>query len=101
MTTEADRTDALAALLTETEAAHGVYESTELNGVYDEQWPQWYAAYAVEHDIGALLGREVSAEELARTLSAAYQEFQATNPSTSEPWQAFVARRLVRRPESS
>jgi hypothetical protein len=95
MTTEADRTDAVEALLNETEAAHGAYESTELNGVYDEQWPQWYAGYAMEHGIGAVLDRDISAEELARTLSAAYQEFQATDPPADEPWQAFIARRLV------
>lgn len=28
--------------------AHGVHEKTELNGVYDEQWPEWYAAHMVE-----------------------------------------------------
>ena len=95
MTTEPDRTDAVEALLAETEAAHGNYESTELNGVYDEQWPEWYARYAVEHGIGALLDREISADELARTLSATYQEFQATDPRPTESWQAFIARRLV------
>jgi len=29
----------LAALLSETGAAHGVYEEGELNGVYDQSWP--------------------------------------------------------------
>jgi hypothetical protein len=32
----------------ETGAAHGVYEEGELNGVYDQNWPAWYAAYLVE-----------------------------------------------------
>lgn len=32
-------------LLNETAAAHGEYEKTELNGVFDEQWPEWYATY--------------------------------------------------------
>ena len=91
------RTDALEALLSETEAAHGAYESTELNGVYDEQWPEWYAAYAVEHGIGGLIGRDVGADELAQILAAAYDEFQATDPAPTEPWQAFIARRLVRK----
>jgi phosphoserine phosphatase len=26
-------------------AAHGEYETNELNGVYDEQWPEWYAEH--------------------------------------------------------
>ena len=26
-------------------AAHGIYEKTELGGVYDENWPQWYAQH--------------------------------------------------------
>lgn len=26
-------------------AAHGIHEAEELGGVYDEQWPEWYAEY--------------------------------------------------------
>jgi len=40
-----DRAAALERLLTEPSAAHGVYEKTELNGVYDEEWSRWYAGY--------------------------------------------------------
>jgi len=25
--------------------AHGIHEATELGGVYDEDWPQWYAEH--------------------------------------------------------
>ena len=25
--------------------AHGVYETEKLGGVYDQQWPQWYAEH--------------------------------------------------------
>lgn len=32
-------------LLEEAAAAHGVYETEQLNGVYDEEWPTWYAAH--------------------------------------------------------
>lgn len=60
-----DRADAVAALLVEAEQAHGVYEAAELNGVYDREWPGWYAAYAVEHGIGGLLGQEVEVEMAA------------------------------------
>lgn len=32
-------------LLTDAAAAHGVHETEDLGSVYDEQWPQWYAAH--------------------------------------------------------
>ena len=32
-------------LLQRTAAAHGRYERDELGSVYDENWPQWYAAF--------------------------------------------------------
>jgi hypothetical protein len=37
--------NAILGLLTEAAAAHGAYEAEELDGVYDEGWPQWYAAH--------------------------------------------------------
>jgi len=90
-----DRIPAIETLLAETEAAHGAYETTELNGVYDEQWPQWYAAYAVDHGIGAVLERDVTAGELAGILATAYQDFQATDPGPTDSWSTYVARRIV------
>jgi hypothetical protein len=90
-----DRMAALDALLGETEAAHGAYETTELNGVYDEQWPQWYAAYAVEHGIGEIVGREVSVEELRDLLTAGWSELQQADPRPSEPWTTSLARRFA------
>lgn len=32
-------------LLRSAAAAHGVYEETELGGVYDQDWPRWYAEH--------------------------------------------------------
>jgi hypothetical protein len=26
-------------------SAHGVHEAEDLAGVYDQQWPEWYAAH--------------------------------------------------------
>ena len=46
---------AIAALLTETETAHGVYETNVLGGVFDEEWPTWYAAYLLDHGLRDLL----------------------------------------------
>jgi len=38
-------TTVLLAALTDAARAHGVYEETELAGVYDENWPHWYARH--------------------------------------------------------
>jgi hypothetical protein len=90
-----DRNEALVALLAETEAAHGAYEATELNGVYDEDWPRWYAGYAVDHGIGAALGHPVTADELARFLSRIWDEFEGIEPTPTESWRAYTARRIA------
>ena len=90
-----DRIAALEALLAETEAAHGAYESTELNGVYDQEWPRWYGAYAVEHGIGEIVDRPVSAGELAEFLTLSWSELQQTDPKPSEPWTTSFARRIA------
>ena len=36
-----DTEKAIAALLRETETAHGAYETTVLGGAFDEEWPAW------------------------------------------------------------
>ena len=35
----------LLGLLKQAAAAHGVHEQEDLGGVYDEAWPEWYAAH--------------------------------------------------------
>jgi hypothetical protein len=93
MTTQSS--DALARLLTEAEAAHGVYETNELGGVYDQDWPRWYATYAVDHGIGPLVGRELDADDLAGLLTRAWGEFSALDPRPEEPWVSWTARWLL------
>ena len=90
-----DRVGALEALLGEAESAHATYESTELGGVYDTEWPRWYAEYAVSHGIGALLGRDVKDGEVAEALTMAWTEYEASQPAPDEPWTPFIARRLA------
>ena len=87
-------TDALERLLGETEGAHGVYETTELGGAYDQEWPRWYAAYAVAHGIGSVMAREISADELADLLIRAWGELSALDPRPDEPWASWTARWL-------
>jgi hypothetical protein len=89
-----ERTRALQALLSETGDAHGAYETAELGGVYDEAWPQWYAAYAVEHGIGRILGRDIGVDELAELLTTSWRESQAAGGS-SGTWAADTARRIA------
>lgn len=90
-----DSVAAITALLIESEQAHGVYESTELGGVYDEDWPRWYAAYAVEHGIGALVGHDVTEADLATFLASSYDDFRRMEPTPTEPWAAYLARRIA------
>ena len=53
MTAETDR-DIVLRLLKETAAAHGTFEAEQLGGVYDAEWPEWYATYFTQrlHDEG-------------------------------------------------
>jgi hypothetical protein len=88
-TTEA----ALARLLGATLAAHGAYETAELGGVYDRQWPAWYARYLAEHGIGALLERAVTTEAVAAQLAECDEADKRESPATGRP--DFYARRRL------
>jgi hypothetical protein len=88
-------TEAIAKLLEETEAAHGAYETAELNGVYDQDWAQWYASYAVEHGLGDLLGRPADADSLAALLSDGFAAFEREDPRPTEGWAAYLAQRIA------
>jgi hypothetical protein len=87
--------DRIAALLVETGEAHGRYEAAELDGVYDQQWPQWYAAYAVEHGIGDLVGHPVTTEHLAAFLATTNLDLEGIEPELREPWATYTARRIA------
>ena len=90
-----DRTEAVTALLVQTMEAHGKYEETELNGVYDQEWARWYAAYAVEQGIGSLIGHDVTADELRQFLANSNDDFKRAEPTPSESWQSYTARRIT------
>ena len=92
---ERDRIEALNALLVETEEAHGVFELAELKGAYDQDWPRWYAAYAVEHGLGELVGHAVTIDQLAGLLASTNAEFEPMEPKPSETWAAYTARRIA------
>jgi hypothetical protein len=90
-----DRVGAIEALLTRTEEAHGAYEMAELNGVYDEDWARWYAAYAVDHGLGGLVGHDVNADRLGTFLSEAFAAFEREDPKPAAPWAAYIAERIA------
>jgi hypothetical protein len=91
----ADPTDAIEALLVEAQEAHGAFETTELNGVYDEQWPAWYSAYAVDHGLGTVLVREVTAEQLAEFLARTNEDLERSDPRPTDSWARYTARRIA------
>lgn len=93
--TTTNRVDAVRALLEEAEAAHGIYESTELDGVYDQGWPSWYADYAVDHGLSGLLGHPVHTEALAQLLAKAFQDFRNAESTPDEPWAVYAAQRIA------
>ena len=89
----ADRVDAVSALLAETMEAHGKFEETELNGVYDQEWARWYASYVVEHGIGETLGHQVSSDDLATFLASSFVDFKQA--MATEPWGPYTAHRIA------
>ena len=95
MTAQTDKQQAVAALLVQAGSAHGVYEENELNGVYDQNWPEWYAAYLVEHGLSELLGTPVTVEQLSGLLKQYDQDYKRERPGVG--WPQFYAERLIAR----
>jgi hypothetical protein len=89
-----DRIEAITTLLAEAGEAHGRYEESELGGVYDTDWPAWYAAYAVDHGLGGLLDKDVTAGTVAAFLASTNAELETTVPKPTESWAAWTARRI-------
>ena len=90
-----ERTDAIDDLLVRAEQAHGAYEAEELNGVYDQAWPRWYAEYVVEHGLSDLLGREADPRRVATFLEEAFADFERLDPKPAEPWSRYIAGRMA------
>ncbi len=86
---------AIAALLRETESAHGAYETQMLGGVRDEDWPTWYATYLLDHGLADHLpgGETVKIEDLAATLKRLAADYEREQPEA--PWPDVYARGIV------
>lgn len=83
----------IADLLVETSAAHNAYEQRELNGVYDQLWPGWYAAYLVEHGLGDLLGVTLTTEKLTQLLAQFDSGYRSQQ--RQEGWPYYYAVQLL------
>jgi hypothetical protein len=80
-------------LLNQTGAAHGQYEETVLAGVYDQNWPDWYAQYAVGHGLGELMGRGITTPEYSHFLAASFEDYKQDNLGQS--WDDYTARKMM------
>ena len=86
---------AVAALLREAEAAHGEYETTVLDGVRDEEWAEWYAAYLLDHGLEDLLpdAGDMEMNDLATLLERYDADYRREQPAW--PWPEAYAQQLV------
>ena len=89
-----DKVERIRALLEETSEAHDRYEKAELNGIYDQDWARWYAAYATEHGLGDLIGHPVAADALAAFLASSNADLQQ-DPQRETDWATYTARRIA------
>jgi hypothetical protein len=87
-----NRTDEITALFARAGAAHHIYEQEVLNGVYHEDWFGWYAEYVIEHGIGALLGRDITVDEMIAFFKRISAEHKASG--SAEAWTSYYARAL-------
>jgi len=92
---EVNRAEAVAVLLVQAEEAHGAYEATQLHGIYDEEWPTWYAGYMVDHGLEDLLGHELLADSVGEFLASTYADFDRADPKPRDPWTAYLGNRMV------
>jgi len=75
-------------------AAHGVHETEELGGVYDEEWPSWYAA----HMAGTLADHGVGADSLKLALeraAAAHAEHEQSTGAKDADWPRWYAAHMT------
>ncbi len=92
MQTATDRS--IAALLSQTGAAHGEYEERAHGGKYDEDWPQWYAAYLIEHGVNDLIGGSaLTVEQLSALLKQLDEDYRREKPA--DGWPVYYARRIA------
>jgi hypothetical protein len=88
-----DSVTAIANLLSQAGSAHHHYEQTILKGVYDQEWPAWYADYVIAHGLGELLPAPVAAEQLSRFLAENYKRYKQENSKLG--WAEYTAQYIA------
>jgi hypothetical protein len=83
------------ALLVEASEAHDTYEKAELDGVYDQDWAQWYATYVIEHGLSLLLRHAVTVPQLADFLAETNLDYQRVDRESDSDWATYTSRRLA------
>lgn len=89
-------TDVVLDALEQAAAAHGVHEAEELGGVYDQEWPSWYAAHMAR--TLAEGGHAVGADVLQAALedaAAAHAEHEAEIGAKDADWPQWYAARMT------
>lgn len=88
-------TTQIAKLLAEAGSAHHYFEQVVLKGVYDQDWPAWYADYILEHGLNTLLEQPVNKEGFSQFL---FESNELRKQQTPEPdWVDYTAREIVAR----
>ena len=49
----------------------------------------------IENGLGGLVGHAIATDRLGQFLADSYAEFEAAEPKPSEPWPAYIARRIT------
>ena len=86
---------AVAALLRETETAHGAYEMNVLGGVFDEAWPTWYATYLLDHGLSDHLPGAEGLDVASLTSMLARLAADYEREKLAIPWPDAYAQRIV------
>jgi hypothetical protein len=96
----------ISSLLSGAKTAHRRYEVEALGGNRDEDWPEWYAGYLLDHGwLDLVPGSGASAAtadlraRLAELLAEADRLHRANAPD--EEWQDYYARFLLSRDQGS
>jgi hypothetical protein len=85
----------IAKLLAEAGTAHHQYEQTVLKGVYDQEWPAWYAGYILERGLNSMLRRPVNRDTLSQFLLQSNEMRQKQVPEPG--WVEYTAHDIVAR----
>lgn len=82
--------------LTRAVAAHGVHETENLGGVYDQEWPSWYAAHMAQTLAGA--GHPIGAQVIQSALedaAAAHAQHEKQTGAKDPDWRPWYAAHMT------